>query len=212
MAAFAEAHDVARLSWRVEGDIVPLAQRRPVRVSFAGVAVDLPPDAFLQASREGEAALTDAVLAQLASSRSVADLHAGLGTFTFAIAARGARVHAVEGARAAHDALRAAAHRSVLSHVTAAWRDLAADPLQKQELARFDAVVFDPPRAGAKAQAESLALSRVPLVVAVSCNPATFARDAATLVAGGYRLERVLPIDQFVWSPHVELVATFRRQ
>jgi 23S rRNA (uracil1939-C5)-methyltransferase len=212
LAAFAEAHDVARLSWRVARDIIPLAQRRPVRVSFAGVAVDLPPDAFLQASRDGEAALTEAVLAALASSRRVADLHAGLGTLTFAIAATGARVHAVEGVRDAHDALRAAAHRSMLPHVTAAWRDLDADPLRKQELTPFDAVVFDPPRAGAKAQAEALVLSPVPLVVAVSCNPATFARDAATLIAGGYRLERVLPIDQFVWSTHVELVAAFRRQ
>jgi 23S rRNA (uracil1939-C5)-methyltransferase len=141
----------------------------------------------------------------------VADLYAGCGTFSFPLA-RGARVHAVEGDAEAIGALGAAARRAGLDgRVTTAQRDLAVDPLTEQELSRFDAIVFDPPRAGAKAQCERLARSNVPAVVAVSCDPATFARDARILVDGGYRLLEVTPIDQFIWSPHVELTAVFRR-
>jgi 23S rRNA (uracil1939-C5)-methyltransferase len=121
-------------------------------------------------------------------------------------------VHAVEGARPAAAALAAAAARAGLDgRVISERRDLETRPLAADELAGFDAVVFDPPRAGAKAQSAALAAARVPRVVAVSCNPASFARDARLLVDGGYRLARVQPIDQFVWSPHVELVACFER-
>jgi 23S rRNA (uracil1939-C5)-methyltransferase len=141
----------------------------------------------------------------------VADLYAGCGTFTFPLA-RGGRVHAVEGDEQAIAALAGAARRAVLGQaVTTEQRDLASDPLTEEELQRFDGVVFDPPRAGAKAQAERLARSRVPKVVAVSCDPATFARDAHILVNGGYRLLEATPIDQFIWSPHVEIVAVFAR-
>ena len=123
-----------------------------------------------------------------------------------------AAVHAVEGARPAAAALAAAAARAGLGgRLTGERRDIEARPLTADELAGFDAVVFDPPRAGAKAQSAVLAASAVPRVVAVSCNPASFARDARLLVDGGYRLARVQPIDQFVWSPHVELVAWFER-
>lgn len=210
LAALAEEADLARISWRYEGEPVPAAQRRPVRIILHGVAVELPPDAFLQATPEAETALSELVLAGLGEARRVADLFAGVGTFTFALASR-ARVHAVEGAAAAVAALRAAANRAGLAQVSAELRDLEARPLGPEALAGYDAVVFDPPRAGAKAQAEALARSTVPRVIAVSCNPATFARDAAALVAGGYRLERAVPVDQFVWSPHVELVAVFNR-
>lgn len=210
LAAFAESADVARLSWRSDGGAVPVAQRRPVRVVLHGVAVDLPPDAFLQATPEAEAALAELVLAGLGDAARVADLFAGIGTFTFALATH-ARVHAVESAVAALSALRAAANRAGLAQISAEARDLEAHPLAPEELAGYEAVVFDPPRAGAKAQAEALARSTVPRVIGVSCNPATFARDAALLAAGGYRLERVAPVDQFVWSPHVELVAVFAR-
>jgi 23S rRNA (uracil1939-C5)-methyltransferase len=210
LAAFAEANDLARLSWRLGDETVPVAQRRPVRVALHGVPVDLPPDAFLQATPEAEAALAALVLARTEGAARVADLFAGIGTFTFALAGS-ARVHAVEGAAPALAALRGAANRAGLARVSAEARDLEARPLLPEELAAYDAVVFDPPRAGAKAQAEALARSSVPRVVAVSCNPATFARDAAALVAGGYRLECATPVDQFVWSPHVELVAAFAR-
>jgi 23S rRNA (uracil1939-C5)-methyltransferase len=211
LAGFAESRDLARLSWRIagSGDITPAAQRRPVRIVFAGTAVDLPEDAFLQATPEGEAALTAAVLDLAAGSERIADLFAGVGTFSFALA-RGARVHAVEGWARAAAAVAAAARRAGLAdRVTVETRDLQHSPLQADELASYDAVVLDPPRIGAKNQAAALAGSRVNRVVAVSCNPASFARDARILIAGGYRLIDVRPIDQFVWSPHIELVAGF---
>jgi 23S rRNA (uracil1939-C5)-methyltransferase len=217
LAAFAEAEDLARLAWRSaeSGGPVPLAQRRPVQAVFGGIAVDVPADGFLQATPEAEAALTEAVVAAVGKAETVADLFAGLGTFTFALAGALAgkrRVHAVEGAAAAVAALTAAARRAGLAgRIDAERRDLQARPLEPDELARCDAVVFDPPRIGAAPQAVALARSRVPTVVAVSCNPASFARDAATLVAGGYRLLGVQPIDQFVWSSHIELVAGFAR-
>ncbi len=212
LASFAAAQDLARLLWRAPGveEPVPAAIRRKPRIVFAGVPVDLPPDAFLQASIAAEAALVEEVLAGIGAASPVADLYAGLGTFSLALAARAA-VHAVEGSRAAAAALSAAGARAGLARLTVECRDLEARPLAPEELARYDAVVFDPPRAGARAQSAALARSRVPRIVAVSCSPASFARDARLLVDGGYRLARVQPIDQFVWSPHVELVARFER-
>jgi 23S rRNA (uracil1939-C5)-methyltransferase len=183
-----------------------VAARRPVHIRFGGTAVPVQPGAFLQASGEGEAALVDAVLAGVGNARKVADLFAGLGTFTFPMA-RTAAVHAVEGDASAMAALSSAAR--TLPNVTTARRDLFEDPLTASELSRFDAVVFDPPRAGAREQCTRIAESGVPVVVAVSCNPATFARDARILTDGGYRLESVTPVDQFVWSAHIELVARF---
>ncbi len=212
LAGFAEAQDLARLAWRAPGmgEPVPVAIRRPPRAVFSGVAVDLPADAFLQASVAAEVALAAEVLAGIGAARRVADLYAGLGTLSFALATRAA-VHAVEGSRDAAAALAAAAARAGLQRLTVERRDLEARPLSAEDLASFDAVVFDPPRAGAKAQSAALARSAVPFVVAVSCNPASFARDARLLVDGGYRLIRVQPIDPFVWSAHVELVAQFAR-
>lgn len=212
MAAFAHAQDLARLAWRLgEEAPTPAAQRRPVRASFGGVAVDLPYDGFLQASLEADRAIAAPVLDGVGAAQRVADLFSGVGTFTFPLAAR-ATVHAVEGDAAALASLRAAADRAALAgRVTAERRDLDAQPLLPDELARFDAVVFDPPRAGAAAQSRALAAARVPQIIAVSCNPASFARDARTLCDGGYRLAAVQPIDSFVWSPHLELVARFER-
>ncbi|UEM21253.1 class I SAM-dependent RNA methyltransferase [Skermanella mucosa] len=214
MAAFAETNDIGRLSWRrsATAEVEPIAARRALHARFGGVAVPVGPGAFLQASAAGEAALVEAVLAGVGPTARVADLFAGLGTFTFPLASRpvpGTAVYAVEGDAAAHGALVAAGRGR--AGVTAERRDLFADPLEAEELSRFDAVVFDPPRAGARAQSVQLAASAVPTVVGVSCNPATFARDARTLVDGGYRLERVTPVDQFLWSSHVELVGVFRR-
>ncbi|HUK58673.1 MAG TPA: 23S rRNA (uracil(1939)-C(5))-methyltransferase RlmD [Stellaceae bacterium] len=212
LAEFARAEDLARLAWRVRGERpVPVAQHRPVRVTMGGVAIELPYDAFLQASAEADVALVEAVVAAAAGARRVADLFAGVGTFTFPLVSFAA-VHAVEGDDAALAALKAAAARAGLgARVTAEARDLAARPLDPAELAKFDCVVFDPPRAGAMAQARALAASSVPHVVAVSCNPATFARDAKILVAGGFRLTGIAPFDSFIWSPHLELVAAFMR-
>ena len=212
LAELAEDADLGRLSWRPDerSPIEPVAARRTLRASFAGSAVEPPPAGFLQASREGEAALIAAVLAGVGDGPGpVADLFAGCGTFSLPLLGAGRRVHAVEGDDAALAALSRAASGDAA--LTVEGRDLERRPLSAAELGRYAAVVFDPPRAGAAAQAAVLAESVVPAVVAVSCNPATFARDARLLVGGGYRLARVLAVDQFLWSAHVELVAAFRR-
>jgi len=212
LASFAETQDLARLSWRAKGaPAVPVAQRRPVRVVFAGCAVDLPEEAFLQASAEADRVLSASVLGAPGNAAHIADLYAGLGTFTFA-GAQKAAVHAVEGDTESVKALRGAVARAKLSgRVNVEQRDLARRPLSPQELAAFDAVLFDPPRAGSMAQCRELAASQVPVVVAVSCNPATFARDARILVDGGYRMGRVQPVDSFIWSAQLELTARFAR-
>src|SRR5262245_4540104 len=211
LAAFAQAQQLARLSWQAGKEAPePIAQYRAPQVLFGGVAVDLPPGAFLQASAEAEQAMTDLVIGAAGDAKRIADFYAGCGTFTFPLG-KTARVHAVEGDKESLAALTGAARRNSLGRITAERRDLARNPLQPDELKHYDCVVFDPPRAGAKAQCEMLAKSRVPQIVAVSCDPGTFARDARILTDGGYRLEPVTPIDQFVWSPHVEIVAVFRR-
>ena len=213
LAALAEACDLARVSWQEDGgEPEPIALRRAPVVTFGSVAVTPPPGGFLQPSRAGEGVLSDLVLKCLpAEAGRVADLYSGCGTFTFRLAGS-ARVLAVEGDEAALEALQAAARRAGLTdRVSAEQRDLSRRPLTVEELSPFDCVLFDPPRAGAKAQAEQLAEAPVPRVVAVSCNPATFARDARILVDGGYRLTSLVPLDQFPWSPHVELVACLER-
>jgi 23S rRNA (uracil1939-C5)-methyltransferase len=213
LAELAETADLARLAWSAagEGEPVLAALRRPVRVVFGGVAVEPPIGAFLQATREAEAAMAAQVAGIVGAADPVADLFAGIGAFAFALGG-GARVHAVEGAASAVAAIaRAAAANGLAGRVTAERRDLEQRPLEGDELARFAAVVLDPPRAGARAQSQALAASPVPVIAVVSCNPATFARDARTLVDGGYRLAWIEPIDQFLWSPHLELVARFER-
>jgi 23S rRNA (uracil1939-C5)-methyltransferase len=211
LAGFADAGDLARLSWRRPGTgpIEPIVQRRAPVVRFAGPDVVLPPGSFLQPSAEGEAALSALVCRAVGAVTPVADLFAGCGSFTFPLAGKAA-VHAVEGDPAAVEALTAAAGRAGL-RVTAERRDLAQRPLLGDELKRFAAVVFDPPRVGAAAQAEALAAAGPPVVVAVSCNPATLARDARILTRGGYRLTEATPVDQFPWSAHLEVVARFER-
>lgn len=211
LAAFATTRDLARLWWQSGGQAPTLAaQRRPVRIRFGAVGADLPAGGFLQATEEGEAALRQAVEQGLGPAKRIADLFAGLGTFTLALAG-GRTIHAVESDATALGALAAAARAARLVQVSTERRDLEARPLLPEELAGFDAVIFDPPRAGARAQAEQLARSSVPVLIGVSCNPATFARDATILAEGGYVLEGVLPVDQFLWSSHVELVGRFRR-
>ena len=205
LAGFAAAHDLARLSVETSGGVEVIAQARAPAIRMGGTAVEVPPAPFLQATREGEAALVGAVAQACAGASRVADLFCGLGTFALPLAAAGARVTAVDASGPAIQALSRAAGRAVMTD----HRDLFRRPLIASELSRFDAVVFDPPRAGAKAQAAEIARSAVPRVSAVSCNPATFARDAALLVEGGYHIERLWPVGQFRWSSHVELVAMF---
>jgi 23S rRNA (uracil1939-C5)-methyltransferase len=218
LADLAAAADLARLSWGQvsrpgEAPVPePIAIRRPPVLQFGAVTVEPPPGAFLQPTAEGESLLVEAVLAGVpADAARVADLYAGCGTFTFPLATR-SRVFAVEGDTAALAALWTAARRADLGgRVAVEERDLAREPLDVAELNDFDAVVFDPPRTGAREQATALAASKVPAVVAVSCNPATFARDARILIDGGYRLREVVPVDQFPWSGHLELVGRFAR-
>lgn len=215
LASFAEAQDLARVSWSHPGSgemAEPVALRRAPVLRFGVISVTPPPGPFLQPSAEGEAALAGAVREAVGEARVIADLYAGCGTFSLRLAAAGARVHAVDTTGPALAALQAAARQSGLGAVVATERrDLDERPLTEAELGRFDAVVFDPPRAGARAQAEVLARSAVPRLAAVSCNPATFARDARLLVDGGYRLEWIQPVDQFPWTRHLELVACFSR-
>lgn len=206
---FALAHDLARLSVEGAHGVETIAMARQPVITMGSVPVPLPPAPFLQATREGEAALVAAVQASAAGAGRLADLFCGLGTFALPLSAS-ARVLAADAAGPAVEALSAAA-RSHGRPLQTAHRDLFRRPLTPEELAPFDAIVFDPPRAGAEAQAAMLARSKVPIVVAVSCNPSTFARDAAKLVEGGYRLEQLWPVAQFRWSTHVELVGLFRR-
>jgi 23S rRNA (uracil1939-C5)-methyltransferase len=159
--------------------------------------------------RSGRAALAAAVLAATHRAERIADLFCGAGTFSLPLAVNGARVDAVDGDAEALAALAQATR--TLPHVRCERRDLFARPLAAAELNGYDAVVFDPPRSGASAQASALAASAVPIVVAVSCNADTFARDARLLAAGGYRLARITPVDQFLWTPHIELCAVFHR-
>jgi 23S rRNA (uracil1939-C5)-methyltransferase len=207
LAALAEAHDLARLCWDGE----PIVQRRTPFQRMGRARVVPPPGAFLQATAEGEAALLAAVRAAVGDARRMADLFAGCGTFALPLAER-AEVRAVE-ADAAMTAALDAAWRATpgLRRVAAERRDLFRRPLLPDELAGVDAVVIDPPRAGAEAQCRALARSRVPVVAAVSCDPRSFARDAGLLAEGGFRLDWVQPVDQFRWSGHVELAARFSR-
>ena len=204
LAELARTYDCARIAWGPE-----VLTRRPPAQRMGAAQVVPPPGAFLQATPQGEAALLADVLDHLEGATHVVDLFAGCGTFALPLAER-AKVLAVEGDRAMVDALdRGWRHAEGLRHVTTATRDLFRNPLLPEELRRFDGVVIDPPRAGAEAQTSQLAAARVPRIAYVSCNPVTFARDAATLVRAGYRLDRLRVVDQFRWSTHVELVAGF---
>jgi 23S rRNA (uracil1939-C5)-methyltransferase len=193
----------------IDGESVILAGEPTVTLS--GAQVRLPPGAFLQASRESETVLVGLVKEGVGCAKRLADLFAGIGTFTFALAGS-AEVDAFEQDEAAIAALAGAARTTPkLKPVRTFSRDLFRAPLSPRELARYDAVVLDPPRSGAKAQAEALAASKVPKVVMVSCNPGTCARDLRILVDGGYRITRVVPVDQFLFSPHIELVAELEK-
>lgn len=198
---------IARLVWEDE----PIAMRSPPGQRFAGIRVVPPPGAFLQATAHGQAVLTAAMVEAVGKADHVADLFAGCGTFALPLA-RGAEVHAVEGERSMLTALDEGWRRAEgLKKVTTEARDLFRNPLLPQELEKYDAVVLDPPRAGAEAQVAQLAQSKVPVLGFVSCNPVTFARDAAVLIAGGYRLDWVQVVDQFRWSSHIELAARLTR-
>ncbi len=207
LAAFAQANGLSRLAWNDETLVTINAPAQ----DFGDTAVTPPPGAFLQATKEGELALLAAVTKVTQHATRIADLFAGCGTFTLPLA-KWAEVHAVEGAGDMLMALdRGWRVGRQLRKVTTETRDLFRRPLEPDELAPFDAVVIDPPRAGAEAQIATLAQSAVSTVAMVSCNPVTFARDGAALTAAGFDMNWVQVVDQFRWSPHVELVASFTR-
>ena len=200
----------ARLA-RVSIGGVPVIERQAPVLHFAGKAVTPPPGAFLQAVPEAERAMIDLVTAALGKAKQVGDLFCGLGTLTLPIAQK-ARLMALDDDRTAIAALNDALRKNQgLKPATTRARDLFQDPLSPMEMKDLDAVVLDPPRAGAKAQCERLAQSKVKRVVMVSCNPATLARDLHILINGGYRLDAITPIDQFLYSPHLEAVAVLSR-
>jgi 23S rRNA (uracil1939-C5)-methyltransferase len=208
LSAVAEKHRLARLTRH--GELVLL--RRPPVITMGTAQVTLPPGSFLQATTAGEEALATEVLTLAGRAKSIADLFCGVGPFALRLASR-AKITAFDSDASAIAALqKAAAATTGLKPVKAETRDLFRRPLVAPELRDFDVVVFDPPRQGAQAQALQLAASKVPMVIAVSCNASTFARDARLLVDGGYRLDCVMPIDQFRHTPHVELVARFQRE
>jgi 23S rRNA (uracil1939-C5)-methyltransferase len=208
LAAFAEENDLARIA--LLPDDVLVVRRAPV-LRYGTAAVEQPPGGFVQASPAAEAAMTALLLRDLKPVKRIIDLFSGAGTFTFPLAHL-APVHAADSDAALINALQVAANRAVLGgRVSSEVRDLFRRPFSAAELKRYDIALFDPPRAGAREQAAELAKSAVPVVLAVSCNPSSFSRDARLLADGGYRLAAVTPVDQFRWSPHVELVARFER-
>jgi 23S rRNA (uracil1939-C5)-methyltransferase len=206
-AEVASAADFARVT--LAGEVVYMARQPMVRLGPASVA--LPAGSFLQAAPQAERAIADFAVAAAAGAHRIADLYCGVGTFTFRLA-QIAPVLAADAAGPAVRALSAAmASAPGLKPIAAETRDLDRRPVLAEELKKVDVALIDPPRAGAFEQTAQLAKSKVAKVIGVSCNPATFARDARALVDAGFRLERVLPVDQFLWSPHIELVSVFSR-
>ncbi len=203
LTSFAAKHRLARLS--IDQGIGPetIYEPVPATITLANVAVAFPVGGFVQATQDGEQALTAAVREALEGARSIADLFSGIGTFALSVNAN----YAAEASRSSVSALKRAAGDITVEH-----RDLYRRPLDVDELRTFDAVILDPPRAGAAEQVQSIALSSVGRIAYVSCNPATFARDARIIADGGYTLEWVKPVGQFRWSTHVELAALFVRQ
>ena len=205
LSRVAEQHRLARLTRH--GELVLM--RAPPTIAIGAAQLTLPPGSFLQATAAGEETLAALVSRHCQRARHIADLFCGVGPFALRLAAK-SRISAFDNDAGAVIALqKAAASTSGLKPIKAEARDLFRRPLMPQELRDYDAVVFDPPRQGAQAQARQLAASKIPVLVAVSCNVATFARDARILVDGGYTLEGVTPVDQFRHTPHVELVARF---
>ncbi|MGE0423371.1 MAG: class I SAM-dependent RNA methyltransferase [Reyranellaceae bacterium] len=211
IAQLAASADVARVSCGSRGKPEIVLTRRAPKLRFGAVEIEPPPGAFLQASFAGEATLRAAVKAWSNGAQRIVDLYGGLGTLSLPLLPA-ARVMLVEGSQPAVDAANGALRKATLAGAAqAVMRDIRREPLSAEELEGFDLAILDPPMAGAASQARELALSRVPTLIYASCDPRSFAADARVLVAAGYRLERLLPVDQFLWSAHIELIALFRR-
>lgn len=217
LVGFADCKDLARLSWQKLSrgrldDAETIVRRRAPELTLSGLSIEPPPDAFVQATAEGEKTLREGVQTALAGTSRVADLYAGCGAFALALAASGSHVLAVESEADHLEALMAAARRGGIgARLSTEIRDLHRRPLAGDDLRPLDGLVLDPPRAGALNQVRAIAETPVPVVAYVSCNPASFARDARVLMDADYRLESVLPVDQFLFTSHVELLGVFRQ-
>lgn len=216
IARLAEICNFARISFRKDTFATPVPQisMTALRKTSGAISVEVPAGAFLQPSKEGEAALVGAVMSALAPRKlgrkdKIADMFSGCGTFAGHMLERYS-VHAIEGDSGMADSLSEAAKGN--ARLSAEWRDLFKEPVSARELRDYSAVVFDPPRSGAKEQCQKLAKSSVPLIIGVSCNPATFARDAKILTAGGYKFKSAQMVDQFTWSTHSEIVGVFEKE
>lgn len=210
LQALAEALGIASISVTDGRKLLACAERATLTMRLGAADIALPADAFLQATSEGQQLLTEFAQSASHHSKHIVDLFCGIGTYSFPLSAR-AKVLAIENDQPMVHALRDAARTRNMPNITAEKRDLFISPLQPHELAAFDTAVINPPRAGAKAQTEQLAAARTPTIVMISCNPGTFARDAKILKNAGYTLNAALAIDQFVWSPHLEIAAAFSR-
>ena len=209
----ANSHNLCRVSASIapSNDIIPIIEKNTPIMKFSEVSIIPPPGAFLQATKEGTRLITEAVISGIGGAKRILELFSGCGTLSIPLQYH-ATVHAVEGDQLAAAALRKATVKAGIdSRLSVEIRDLIKDPVPADKLSKYDAIVFDPPRSGAKKQAEQIAKNGPHTVVAVSCNPNTFARDGKILIEGGYELKKVTPIDQFLWSPHIELVALFYR-
>lgn len=216
IAEFAESQDLARICWfdtsLKKSFYEILAERRQPFVTFSGRAIYLPPGAFLQATKEGEDILCHTVVSALADADKVVDVFSGCGTFAVTLAGKKS-IHAVDSSHDMVEALVKSTNQMTdLRKFTTEIRDLFLRPLLPHELNEFDAAVIDPPRAGAREQVEEIAHSALKKVVMISCNPATFSRDARTLVDAGFEMGRIIPVDQFLYSPHLEVISIFVRK
>ncbi|MBK19643.1 MAG: RNA methyltransferase [Rhodospirillaceae bacterium] len=217
LAEFAARHDIARISWdsfRSSSSEFsePIVSNHMAVMEFGDIPVAVPPDAFVQPTKFGEDVLRECIITAVSDSKKIVELFAGCGSFTLPMAVEGHHISAFDYADDHMMALLAAVRSNGLAdRVSVAERNLKRRPLDASEFDGVDAVVLDPPRAGAPEQIKHLAQSEVPVIAYVSCNPLSFARDARVLVEGGYRLDRVVPVDQFLWSPHVELFGVLKR-
>jgi 23S rRNA (uracil1939-C5)-methyltransferase len=212
LTQFAKLNNIIRLSLSLEDGDECVYDSGEASVSFAGVDVELPVGAFLQATCKGQEALTDLVTEHLSDCQNIADLYCGCGTYSFPLSRRAKNLSAYEGS----EQMVAAMHNAIIKNglenkITASRRDLFKRPLKEYELNRFDGLVINPPRGGALPQAKNIAQSNVKKVVMVSCNPETFKRDAKCLIDGGYELKMAVAVDQFYWTGHLEVVGVFGR-
>jgi 23S rRNA (uracil1939-C5)-methyltransferase len=209
LAEFAATEYLSRISWQTQGEEIPILTKETPSTQFGSTQISLPTGAFLQASKESERAIINIIIPHIAPGSRVIDLYAGCGTYSFAVADH-AYMHAVEGSKAMVDTLLKYATQ-VKFKLTAEQRDLFRNPLEADYLNKFDAIIINPPRNGASAQATRIANSKVPKVIMVSCNPKSFRSDAKLLYQGGYQLTNIHAVDQFHWNKHLEIIGIFER-